>query len=39
MDADGQHEAADLHKLFEPVHEGACGCEYWRMREQGLAPA
>ncbi len=22
MDADGQHEAADLHKLFEPVHEG-----------------
>lgn len=22
MDADGQHEAADLHELFEPVHEG-----------------
>ena len=22
MDADGQHEAADLHGLFEPVHEG-----------------
>lgn len=22
MDADGQHEAVDLHKLFSPVHDG-----------------